>query len=382
MYNDLLATFLIDKLTEASAEEGTGLFGGRISVIAFATLCIFAALAILCAVFYFVRRDKAGKVLWFSFLAFTAYALIVGILLLALKIRKDSAKERIVWLVFVPIIITLALILASSAVAFVLHRKSPDKSRGVMKILISVCLAAIFITLVLVAVYYYTKISDGKEYYTEDWAHFNSPALYVSAFALVAFTVAAGAIFDKTPFEFGSKTIAYAGVCVALSFALSYVKLFRMPQGGSVTLVSMLPIMIFAYAFGLKKGLVVGLVYGILQSVQDPYIIHPAQFLLDYPIAFTMLGTAGLFSSVKVFEKTPQLQFGAGALAGGVLRYVSHIFSGVFAFGSWADTEKFSNLWLYSIAYNSYVLIDVALVIVAGAILLSSKSFRAAIAKK
>ncbi|MBR2384770.1 MAG: energy-coupled thiamine transporter ThiT, partial [Clostridia bacterium] len=70
-------------------------------------------------------------------------------------------------------------------------------------------------------------------------------------------------------------------MCVALSFALSYIKLFEMPQGGSVTLFSMLPIMLFSYIYGMKKGLLVGVIYGLLQAVQDPYIIHPAQFLLD-----------------------------------------------------------------------------------------------------
>ena len=382
MNYNLLATYLIDTLADASAEDGTGLFGGKISVVAFVTLCVLAALSLICVAVFFLKREKAGKALFLSFLVFTAYALITGIFLLALKIQKDSAKQRIVWLVFIPALITVAIALASGAAIFVIYKKAPEKTDAAVKLLVGICLAAVFITLVLVAVYYYTKISDGKEYYTEEWTHFNSPALYVSAAALVAFTVAAGFLLDKTPFSFNSRTVAYAGVCVALSFALSYAKIFRMPQGGSVTLVSMLPVMLFAYSFGLKKGLAVGLVYGLLQSVQDPYIIHPAQFLLDYPIAFTMLGFAGVLSGKKVFEKSPQLKFAAGALAGGILRYVAHVFSGVFAFGSWADTEKFSNLWIYSVAYNSYVLIDVALVVIVGVILLSSKSFRAVHNKK
>ena len=88
--------------------------------------------------------------------------------------------------------------------------------------------------------------------------------------------IALSILFDKNKFEFNSKIIARAGISIALSFILSYVALFKMPQGGTVTLASLLPLMLFAYAYGMKRGLVFGLVYGFLQSLQDPFIIHPA----------------------------------------------------------------------------------------------------------
>ena len=66
-----------------------------------------------------------------------------------------------------------------------------------------------------------------------------------------------------------------------MSFALSYVRIFRLPMGGSITFASMLPFMLYSYMYGTKKGVLAGLVYGVLQAVQDPWIIHPAQFALD-----------------------------------------------------------------------------------------------------
>ncbi|MDE6274284.1 MAG: energy-coupled thiamine transporter ThiT, partial [Clostridiales bacterium] len=164
-----------------------------------------------------------------------------------------------------------------------------------------------------------------------------------------------------------------AAICVALSFALSYLKLWEMPQGGSVTFASLLPLMIYSYMFGTKKGVFAGLIYGVLQAVQDPWIIHPAQFLLDYPVAFAAIGVTGMFANMQKLEKLPQVQFALGAIVASVLRFVSHVLSGVFAFSAYA-ADAGMNVWAYSTAYNSFVFVDVALVIVAGVLAFSSPS--------
>lgn len=64
----------------------------------------------------------------------------------------------------------------------------------------------------------------------------------------------------------------------------------------------MLPLMLFSYMFGIRKGIIVGAIYGVLQAIQDPWIIHPAQFFLDYPIAFAMTGLAGIFKELNVIK--------------------------------------------------------------------------------
>lgn len=91
-----------------------------------------------------------------------------------------------------------------------------------------------------------------------------------------------------------AKSLAFAALSIALSFVLSYIKVYSMPQGGSVTLASMLPLMLFAAAYGVGPGLLAGAAYGLLQYLQGGFFVHPIQFLLDYPIAFAMIGLAGL----------------------------------------------------------------------------------------
>jgi thiamine transporter len=145
-----------------------------------------------------------------------------------------------------------------------------------------------------------------------------------------------------------------------------------MPQGGSVTLASLLPLMIYAYMYGPRKGVLAGFIYGILQAIQDPWIIHPAQFLLDYPLAFACIGTAGLFARVKPLQKFPQIKFALGAIVAAVLRYASHVLSGTFAFST---TPGSGDAWIYSLAYNSFVFVDLAIVIVVGILVFSVPSF-------
>lgn len=92
-----------------------------------------------------------------------------------------------------------------------------------------------------------------------------------------------------------AKSLAYAALSIALSFILSYIKIWRMPNSGSVTLASMLPLMLFAASYGVGPGLLAGAAYGLLQYLQGGYFVHPIQFLLDYPLAFALIGLAGLY---------------------------------------------------------------------------------------
>ena len=158
-----------------------------------------------------------------------------------------------------------------------------------------------------------------------------------------------------------------------MSFALSYLRIVKMPQGGSITVASLLPLMIYSCMFGARKGMFAGMIYGLLQALQDFYLIHPAQFLLDYPVAFACIGVAGIFTRVASLDKLPQLQFALGAIVAGLARFLMHFLSGVFAFGSFAGDQ---NPYLYSLAYQAgYVLPDVAIVIVVGIFVFSSASF-------
>ncbi len=106
-------------------------------------------------------------------------------------------------------------------------------------------------------------------------------------------------LIAKSQKKWNAKMIAYASLSIALSFVLSYIRLFRMPQGGSITPASMLPIMLFSAAYGVGPGLLTGLVYGILQYLQGGDFLNVWQFIFDYLIAFAALGLAGLHKYMK-----------------------------------------------------------------------------------
>lgn len=146
------------------------------------------------------------------------------------------------------------------------------------------------------------------------------------------------------------------GMAVALSVILNFIPLWRMPQGGSISL-EMLPILIIALRWGASSGMMAGVVYGLVQLAFGPYIIHPAQLVLDYPLPYMLVGLAGIFSS-KINLKAKGSTYGWLLLAvftGGLGRFVSHFFSGVIFFAQY--TPEGQSPWVYSAIYNvSYLL--------------------------
>ena len=160
-----------------------------------------------------------------------------------------------------------------------------------------------------------------------------------------------------------TRALTEAALAVALAFVLGFVVLFKMPFGGSVSL-EMIPLMLLALRQGWKVGIVAGAAYGLLDLAIDPYVVHPVQLLLDYPLAFGALGLAGLFK--------PTVR-GAilGATVAVLARFVCHLLSGVIFFASYAP-EGWNPL-LYSAAYNAaYLLPSLAIAIVVTVVLLKA----------
>ncbi len=148
--------------------------------------------------------------------------------------------------------------------------------------------------------------------------------------------------------KWNAKTLATGAICIAMSFLLSYIKLFELPFGGSVTLVSMLPLMLFSWLYGVGPGLVVGTAYGFLQLLQNAYIVHWLQLILDDPLAFAMLGLAGIF---RRYERAWALP--AGILVACFGRFLCHLISGMVFFGSVSiDAGGFWTLFTGSAIYN------------------------------
>lgn len=154
-----------------------------------------------------------------------------------------------------------------------------------------------------------------------------------------------------------TRSLVYGALCVALSFLLSYLRLFEMPQGGSITLCSMLPIALYANWFGTRDGLIAAFACGILQFIQKPIAVHWLSPVLDYVLAFTCFGLAGLF------PKSLPL----GLLVGGIGRILCSTISGAIFFAEYAPENM--NPWIYSIIYNTISLGPDALICILVALL-------------
>jgi len=146
-----------------------------------------------------------------------------------------------------------------------------------------------------------------------------------------------------------TKMLSMGAICMALSSVLSMIRLFSMPMGGSITPASMLPMMLFAYVYGVGPGCTLGVLYGVLQFILDggnaaAYGFVP--MLLDYPIAFGLIGLAGLFRRMKDTRTGLTL----GMVAGCIGRFAASFTSGVIFYGAYAP-EGWNPVW-YSIAYN------------------------------
>ena len=212
--------------------------------------------------------------------------------------------------------------------------------------------------------------------------------LYVTTvFVLIAELLVAFLIGKKKDCNH-TKSVVYGALCIGLSFALSYVSIFKLPQGGSITFASLLPIMLYSYMFGIRKGLMIGFVYSILQFIQAPWFIHPMQFLADYPFAFMAIGLTGLFfetglpqkiknklaekNALKKVDVIDAAFFFAGACVALIIRYFSHVISGIYVFGS-GDPNYSAVAW--SFLYNSFVFVDGAICLCLGIPLFLSKPF-------
>ncbi|ALX47293.1 energy-coupled thiamine transporter ThiT [Lentibacillus amyloliquefaciens] len=131
-------------------------------------------------------------------------------------------------------------------------------------------------------------------------------------------------------------------------------------QGGSVSL-AMIPVFIVAFRWGLRGGLLSGFLWGVLQvAVGTGYVLHPLQGFIDYALAFTVIGFAGVFSkqiqeAVKSGEtKTYLTYITLGVILGSMLRFAAHFAAGVVFFESAVDGQS---VWVYSLLYNiSYII--------------------------
>lgn len=195
-----------------------------------------------------------------------------------------------------------------------------------------------------------------------------------------------------------TRRLTTSGILIGLGLILSFLKLFELPWGGSVTLFSMVPVMVLGYMYGVRWGLMCGAVHGAFQAMfgaasqafagQDAVSVIIVLFL-DYIIAFSMLGLGGAYKN-KI--RKPAAALALGALTGSAARYLSHVLSGFIVFGSYAEwffgaesgfpvetgaqilnlyTGKVLSL-VYSLIYNACFMVPETVISVLAAVIIMS----------
>lgn len=151
-------------------------------------------------------------------------------------------------------------------------------------------------------------------------------------------------------------TMVESAIMIALAVILSFVKIWSMPQGGTVSL-TMLPLFVLAFRRGATAGIVGGIIYGAISIIFDGVIYHPMSILLDYTLAYGVLGISGFF-------KKNYLGIVLGTTAGVSFRYICSLLSGAILFADYAPEGQ--NPWIYSLIYNAtYMLPELIICIIA-----------------
>lgn len=184
-------------------------------------------------------------------------------------------------------------------------------------------------------------------------------------FAVIAVLLIIFAIIKVRKIKFTTKLTAQIGISLAICVVLNMLKVYELPQGGSVTMGEMVPILLLSLVYGPEVGMLTGFLYGIISLILGPYVVHPLQLLFDYPLAFMCLGLTGYFKNSKLnnldkknrnfidFLAYPVLPIFVGIFG----RFICHLISGVIFFAS--EAPKGESPFLYSAIYNgSFLFVD------------------------
>lgn len=163
-----------------------------------------------------------------------------------------------------------------------------------------------------------------------------------------------------------TRKLTEIAVAVSLAVVCSFIKVWEMPQGGSVAL-TMVPILLIAIRSGWVAGCVTGAIYGVLSLLIAGVVYHPMSILLDYVLAFGLLGVAGFFK-----KSLPGLV--AGCTVGVLGRFMSSLLSGAVLFAEYAPEGQ--NPWIYSLGYQATYMVPEFILSVGILVLLFLKARR------
>ncbi len=162
-----------------------------------------------------------------------------------------------------------------------------------------------------------------------------------SFFALIGVLILILFALYSQRIKFTTKMLINISLMLAMATILQYLRIYHFPQGGSITLGGMIPMLLISFRYGAGVGTLAGFIFGLINLIQDPFILHPIQVLFDYPLPFMAMGLAGFFPRRKILSALL-------ALCG---RFLCHFISGVIFFASYAPEEM--SPVIYSLAANS-----------------------------
>ena len=338
----------------------------------YTVVALIAAFGIITLLLYKFRREKLKDFSKVAIGTLIGVALTATALLAAATFYEMEADDS--FMPYFPAILALVCIAIGGGCLMGLASVFNKFLTKVATVITGLGLLGGLIALMVVLADYFKENISGDEYYSP---YMNDTALIISFVAMLVALIAIYFVGKKREVN-ETKSVVYGAIAIAMSFALSYAKFLSLPQGGSVTFASLLPLMIYCAMFGTRRGVMVCLIYGFLQALQDTFIIHPVQFMLDYPLAFGMIAASGIFFERTPLKKNKLAAFVVGATVAVVLRYLCHLLSGTFAFGRYAIDGGYGvdQFFYYSLAYNSFTVVDLAIDLAAGILLMLSPSFR------
>lgn len=160
--------------------------------------------------------------------------------------------------------------------------------------------------------------------------------------------------------------IVEGGIMIALAYLLSMFKGPEMPQGGSISL-KWLPLIIYAYRRGFFNGLTAATAFSVLHFALDPHhSFHPVSILFDYLLAGAVIAIMGIKANENLIINSAKL------ILVYILKYILGVLSGVIVFFAYAPGEFDSlgkairnmGVWIYSAGYNSYLFVEMIMIIV------------------
>ena len=171
-----------------------------------------------------------------------------------------------------------------------------------------------------------------------------------SLFTLLAVLVFIFGYLQMRRIHFTTSMLINVALMLALTIVLHQLRIFHMPQGGSVTLGAMVPLLFLTYRYGAGIGCLAGFVYGMINLMQDAFIVHPLQVLFDYPLPYMALAIAAAVPG-RIY---------LGAVLAFAARFLCHYISGVVFFDSYAPPD--TSPYLYSLVFNATYLVPEAVI--------------------